>query len=408
MRAPLNRVVAVTGLGVLNPAGTGVPAFWAGLMAPAPTTPVRRVDGFDPARWLSRKQQRTLDRSAQLAVAAADEALRDAGLLAHPDAAPSTPEACVLAGVDPARAGVALGTGIGGVSTLEAQTVVLGERGARLVSPFTVPMSMPNAPAAALSMRYGARGPATTVTTACAAGADGIAAGARLVASGTCDVVLAGGADVSLTPTCLAGFANMRALSPSGTTRPFDARRDGLAAAEAAAVLVLEPLEAALERGAEPWATIAGAASTSDAHHLTAPAPHGAGALECMRRALHDAGVAPQELGHVNAHGTSTVLNDAAEAEALRTLLGPARVPVTSVKGVTGHAFGAAGAVEAVAVALSIRHALLPPTAGHEHLDEGMDIDVVTEPTPWAPGPVLSNSFGFGGHNGCLVVAPVP
>ena len=406
MRALLNRAVAVTGLGVLNPAGIGASAFWEGLMAPPPTAPVRRVEGFDPARWLTHRQQRTLDRSAQLAVAAADEALRDAGLLAHPEAGPATPEAHVLDGVDPAPTGVALGTGIGGVSTLETQMGVLAERGARRVSPFTVPMSMPNAPAAALSMRYGARGPATTVTTACAAGADGIAAGARLVAAGTCDVVLAGGTDVSLTPTCLAGFSTMRALSPTGTTRPFDARRDGLAAAEAAAVLVLEPLERALRRGAVPYALLAGAASTSDAHHLTAPSPHGRGALECMRRALHDAGTAPGDLGHVNAHGTSTGLNDAAEAEALRTLLGPARVPVTSLKGVTGHAFGAAGAVEAVAVALSIRHALIPPTAGHEHLDEGMDIDVVTEPTPWAPGPVLSNSFGFGGHNGCLVLAP--
>ncbi|WP_432513283.1 beta-ketoacyl-[acyl-carrier-protein] synthase family protein [Kineococcus sp. SYSU DK001] len=406
MRAPQNRVVAVSGLGIVNPAGTGTAAFWQGLLEPAAPAAVRRVRGFDPARWLTHRRRRTLDRAAQFAVAAADEALREAGLLAHPDADPADPAAHVLRDVDPLALGVALGTGIGGVSTLEAQQAVLAGRGPRLVSPFTVPMSMPNAPSAALSMRYGARGPATTVTTACAAGADAIAAGARLVAAGTCDVVLAGGADVSLTPTCLAGFANMRALSPTGVSRPFDRDRDGLAAAEAAAVLVLEPLERVLARGAVPHVVVAGAASTSDAHHLTAPPPEGTGALECMRRALRDAGLEPSELGHVNAHGTSTALNDAAEARALRTLLGGSRTPVTSVKGVTGHAFGAAGAVEAVAVALSVRTGLIPPTAGHENLDEDLDVDVVTAPTPWVPAPVLSNSFGFGGHNGSLVLAP--
>lgn len=406
MRQPLNRTVAVTGVGVLSPAGIGATAFWQGLLTSAPTTAVRRVDGFDPQRWLEHKQVRTLDRSAQFAVAAADEALRDAGLLCHPDAAATDSGARLLDHVDPLRVGVALGTGIGGVSSLEQQVAVLAERGPRRVSPFTVPMSMPNGPAAALSMRYQARGPSITVTTACAAGADGIAAGARLIASGQCDVVLAGGSDVILTPLCLAAFANMRALSPTGRCRPFDRDRDGLAAAEAAAVLVLEPLDRARDRGAAVYMLVAGAASTSDAHDLTAPAPGGAGALECMRRALADAGLAPAELGHVNTHGSATRLNDAAEAQALRTLLGAARTPVTSIKGVTGHSFGAAGAVEAAAVALSIRRRRIPPTAGHENRDPELDVDIVTTPTPWEPGPVLSNSFGFGGHNGCLVLTP--
>ncbi|GIF09055.1 beta-ketoacyl-[acyl-carrier-protein] synthase family protein [Actinoplanes siamensis] len=391
MKPSLNRTVAVTGLGVVSPAGIGAAAFWRGLLAPAADGRVRRVQGFDPRRWMSHKEARNSDLVTQMAVAAADEALADAGL------------ADVAA---PHRAAVCLGTGIGGVSTLEAQSGVLREHGERRVSPHVVPMTMPNAAAAALSIRYGLRGGAATITTACAAGTDAIAAGARLVASGAADVVLAGGSDCSLTPTCLAGFANMRALSPTGVSRPFDRDRDGLAAAEAAGVVVLETLESARRRGAYVYMLVAGAASTADAYHVTAPSPGGDGAERCMRLALDDAGLTSGQIAHINAHGTSTQLNDVAEAAAIRRVLGPSRPPVTSVKGVTGHSFGAGGAVEAVAVALTMRERLIPPTAGLTNQDPAIDLDIPREPAPWTPGPVLSNSFGFGGHNGSLVFAP--
>ncbi|HEX5267004.1 MAG TPA: beta-ketoacyl-[acyl-carrier-protein] synthase family protein, partial [Acidimicrobiales bacterium] len=231
--------------------------------------------------------------------------------------------------------------------------------------------------------------------------------GARLVASGRCDVVLAGGSEAAITGTSLAGFGNMTALSGLGISRPFDAERDGFVIAEGAAVLVLEELERARARGAHIYALVAGSASTADAYHITAPSPGGTGAATCMELALEDAGVTPDAVRHINAHGTSTPLNDAAEAEAITKVFGSPGPPVTSTKGVTGHALGAAGAIEAVAVALSIDRRLIPPTSGYEHPDPSIQLDVVAgEPRAWEPGPALSNSFGFGGHNGCLVLVP--
>jgi 3-oxoacyl-[acyl-carrier-protein] synthase II len=409
VKPSLNRTVAVTGVGVVSPVGIGAAAFWRGLMVPAPARRVRRVEGFDPRRWMSHKTARNSDLVTQLAIAAADEALEDAGLLPPlPRDEPAAGEHRPLAVADPDRAAVYLGTGIGGVATLESQTGVLRDRGEHRVSPHVIPMTMPNAPAAALSIRYGLRGSAGTITTACAAGTDAIAAGARLVGSGRADVVVAGGSDSSLTPTCIAGFTNMRALSGSGISRPFDRDRDGLAAAEAGGIVVLEPLEAALARGATVYMLVAGAASTADAHHVTAPAPGGSGAERCMRLAIEDAGLRPDEIAHVNAHGTSTAPGDAAEAEAIRRVLGPSRPLVTSIKGATGHSFGAGGAVEAVAAALTIRERVVPPTAGLENQDPAVDLDLPRRPASWVPGPVLSNSFGFGGHNGSLVLTPAP
>jgi 3-oxoacyl-[acyl-carrier-protein] synthase II len=220
--------------------------------------------------------------------------------------------------------------------------------------------------------------------------------------------VVTGGSEAAMTPVGIQGFTNMTALSKSGVSRPFDTRRDGFVIAEGAAVLVLEDWDSALARGATILAEVMGAASTADAHHITAPAPHGSGAVACMELALADAGVSPGDVRHVNAHGTSTPLNDAAEAEAIAKVFGTPGPPVTSTKGVTGHALGAAGALEAVAVVLSIDRRLIPPTDGHEQPDPEMaPIDLVTgEPRPWEPGPSLSNSFGFGGHNGCLVIGP--
>ena len=385
------RRVVVTGIGVVSPAGTGLEAFWKGLQELPEPARERRVTDFDPTPWLSGKQARHLDRFTHFAVAAADMAIADCGGL--PD-------------IDPARAGVNLGTGIGGVGTLETQVGVLATRGPGRVSPFTIPMVMPNAGAATVSLRHGLQGPSETLTTACAAGTHSIAAGARMVADGRCDVVLAGGAESSMTPTTVAGFTVMTALSRSGTSRPFDTERDGFCISEGAAVLVLEEREAALARGARVYGEVLGAASTCDAHHITAPSPGGAGAAACMRLALHDAELVPGDVRAVNAHGTSTPLNDAAEAAAVASVFGPHAVPVTSIKGVTGHGLGAAGALEAASVLLSFVHCELPPTMGTTQVDPVLEVDVVLAPRAWEPGPTISNSFGFGGHNGSLVLGP--
>ena len=324
------RQVAVTGLGVVSACGLGAEAFWQGLLTRPADERVRPVPDWDPSPWFSGKDARHTDRFAQFAVAAAELALLDGRLRADE--------------VDPEVAGIQVGTGIGGAATFEATVGVMLERGAKRISPYSVPMIMPNAGAAAVSLRLGWQGPVETLTTACAAGTHSVAAGARLVANGTCEVVLAGAADASLIATTLGGFANAGAMSRSGISRPFDRDRDGLVAGEGAALLLLETLEHAQARGARVYAVIEGAASTADAFHITAPSPRGRGALSCMRRALADAGRTPDDVAHVNAHGTSTPMNDAAEAQAVHALLGDRPVPVTSIKGVTGHAFGAAGA----------------------------------------------------------------
>jgi len=383
--------VVVTGLGVVSPAGTGLDAFWKGLQTEVEPARERRVPDFDPSPWLSGKQARHLDRFTHFAVAAAAMALEDCG---------GVPE------VDLSRAGVQLGTGIGGVGTLETQVGVLAARGPGRVSPFTIPMVMPNAGAATVSLRHGFRGPSETLTTACAAGTHSVAAGARMVADGRCDVVLAGGAESSMTPTTVAAFTVMTALSKTGVSQPFDVARHGFCIAEGAAVLVLEEREAALARGARVYGEVLGAASTCDAHHITAPSPGGVGAAACMRLALDDAELGAGDIRAVNAHGTSTPLNDAAEATAVTTVFGPYGVPVSSIKGVTGHGLGAAGALEAASVLLSFVHRELPPTMGTTEVDPELTVDVVLAPRAWEPGPTISNSFGFGGHNGSLVLGP--
>jgi 3-oxoacyl-[acyl-carrier-protein] synthase II len=385
------RRVAVTGLGVVSCCGIGKDAFFAGLNGPAPEGE-HRVRDFDPSLWFDAKEARRVDLFAQFAVAAAEMALEDAGQL----------------DVDPALAGIQIGTGVGGLSTMEAQIGVLLEKGPRRVSPFLVPMMMANAGGATVSMRLGWRGPCETITTACASGTHSILAGHRLIATGRCDAVLAGGAEAAMTPVALAAFGNMTALSTSGQSRPFDVRRDGFVIAEGGAVLVLEELERARARGAHIYAELLGGASTADAHHITAPAPGGAGAIGCMELALEDAGLTAGDIAHVNAHGTSTPLNDMAEADAIDKIFGRPGPLVTSIKGVTGHSLGAAGALEGVACALSIDRRLIPPTVGLEQQDPEIHLDIVREaPREWEPGPVLSNSFGFGGHNGCIVLAPL-
>lgn len=349
----------------------------------------RRVPELDASHLGNVKELRRLDPFALFGLHAADEAWQQSGL---PDHVPNG--ASIIA------------TGIGGLQTLTEQLDVLQTRGANRVSPFMIPMMMPNAAAAAVSMRFGLTGPCETITTACAAGTHAIGYAARLVASGRVDVAVAGGAEAVMTPIAEAGFANMTALSSSGVSRPFDVSRDGFVMGEGAGALILEDLEHALARGATILAEISGAASTADSHHLTAPDPAGQGAISCMRMALFDAQIETHAISHINAHGTSTPLNDAAESLAIREVFGETPPPVTSVKGYTGHALAAAGAIEAVVAVLTIQHQLIPPTVGTTSVDPECQLDVVREsPREAAIEHVLSNSFGFGGHNGCVVVS---
>jgi 3-oxoacyl-[acyl-carrier-protein] synthase II len=385
----VGRRVAVTGLGAVTCCGVGVDALWDGLLHPSVVGGA--VRDYEAKDWFGPKEARQLDRFAQLSMVSADMAVEAAGDLA----------------VDPAKAGVVFATGVGGFETLADQVGVYNEKGPDRVSPRLVPMMMANAGAAGISMRLGWRGPSEVICTACAAGTHAIAAAARLVATGRCEVAVGGGSESSMHPVALAAFANMTALSSSGHSRPFDARRDGFVMTEGAAALVLEDYDRAVARGARIYAELAGAASTADAHHITAPSPDGSGAVACMELALADARIGAADVGHINAHGTSTPLNDLAEARAINKVFGEPGPLVTSTKGVTGHGLAAAGAIEAVAGVLTIHHATIPPTAGYEEPDPEITIRVVHgQPRAWEPAPVLSNSFGFGGHNGCLVLLP--
>ncbi len=387
------RRVAVTGLGVVAPCGLGRQAYWQGLLGAgiSGSTSVTIAD-WDPSPYFANpKEARRADRVEQLALAAAAEAFEQSGLPTG----------------DLSRFGTIFATGVGGIHTLEEQIEVRLTKGERRVSPFLVPMMMANAPGAAISMRYGLTGPNETVVTACAASTHSIGYAARLIAWGRCDAVVTGGAESAATLTSLAGFGNMTALSTTGVSRPFDATRDGFVMGEGAAVLILEEWERAEARGATILGEILGAASNADAHHITAPSPGGVGAINCMRLALSDAGLEPEQIVQVNAHGTSTPLNDAAEAAAVTAVFGANAVPITSTKGVTGHALGAAGALEAAAVLLSMQHGVIPPTANTSTIDPDFTIDLVFgAPRAWTPGPTISNNFGFGGHNGSVIIAP--
>jgi len=388
------RRVAITGLGVVAPCGVGRDAFWSGLFGPGIVGAERHItiEDWDPSPWYdSPKDARRADRSEQYAIAAAAEALEQSGRPA----------------ADDARIGTIFGTGVGGIHTLEEQIAVRLDRGERRVSPFLVPMMMANAPGAAVSMRHGLRGPNETICTACAAGTHAIGYAARLIAWDMADAVVTGGTEYAGTPTSLASFGNMTALSGEGTSRPFDAARDGFVMGEGAGVLVLEEWESAVARGATILGEILGAGSNADAHHITAPSPGGIGAIGCMRLALDDAGLSPSDITQINAHGTSTPLNDAAEAAAISDVFGAGAVPVVSTKGVTGHALGAAGALEAAAVVLSMQHRMIPPTANTTEVDPELPIDLVTgSGRAWEPGPTMSNNFGFGGHNGSIIIGP--
>ena len=402
--------VAVTGLGVKAPAGNSLDEFWtrlaSGRSAGARLTRYDAADlmvgigcevpDFDTEPYVSAKEARRLDRTSILGWASACDALGDAGEI----------------GADPARCAVVAGVGIGGLITLEEQVGVYLTKGSRGVSPLLVPMMMANATGALVSLRLGWTGPNLTVATACAASANAIGDAAELIRHGTSDVVMALGAESCQTPTALSAFARMTALSnrvddPERASRPFDADRDGFVMGEGAAALVLERWDHAIARGARIHAELVGYGRNADAYHITAPSPGGEGAAACIQLALADADLDPAAVGHVNAHGTSTPLNDSAEAEAIRKVFGAAAPLVTSTKGVTGHMIGAAGAVEAVATVLTIQRGEVPPTANLERLGDDIQLDVVAgTPRPLAAAAAISNSFGFGGHNATLVFAP--
>ncbi len=387
------RRVAITGYGVVAPCGLGKDAFWQGLLGPAITdAKAIFIENWDPsAYYASPKESRRADAVEQFAMASATEAFEHAGKI----------------DVDPRRFGIIYGTGIGGLRTLEEQIELRLEKGERRVSPFLVPMMMGNASGAAISMRYGLQGPNETICTACAAATHAIGYAARLIAWGRCDAMVTGGSEAAGTATSIAGFNNMTALSSTGSSRPFDADRDGFVMGEGSATFILEEWDMAVARGATIYGEILGAASTADAHHITAPAPGGTGAINCMTLALDDAHLSPGDIRQINAHGTSTPLNDAAEAEAVSVVFGPSSPPMTSIKGVTGHPLGAAGALEAAAVLLSMQHRLIPPTAGTTTLSDDMRVDIVMgAPREWVPGPTISNNFGFGGHNGSIIIGP--
>jgi 3-oxoacyl-[acyl-carrier-protein] synthase II len=406
--------VVVTGLGALTPVGADVDSTWAGLLQGVNATavldepwaaelPVRIAatlamtdEGADPLAVIPRAEARRLDRVQQLALLAAREAWAHAGA---PD-------------VDPERLAVVVASGIGGVSTLLAQYDVLKARGAARVSPHLVPMLMPNGPAATVELEFGARAGAHSPVSACASGAEAIALGLDLIRAGRADVVLAGGAEAAVSALPMAGFAAMRALSsrnddPAAASRPFDKARDGFVLGEGAGIVVLERADFAAARGATVHATLLGAAATSDAHHVAAPEPNGAGAARAMTLALRDAGVTADEVAHVNAHATSTPLGDVAEARAIRAALGDAAdsVVVSATKGSTGHLLGAAGAVEAIATVLALREQLAPPTRNLSDPDDDVLLDVAAvDARPLPSGTIgVSNAFGFGGHNLSLV-----
>jgi 3-oxoacyl-[acyl-carrier-protein] synthase II len=378
--------VAVVGIGALTCAGVGVESLWRALqLSQAPST--KRVPSFETSHLGGPKEIRRLDPFALYGLMAADEAWNMSGLVGPL--------------ID---AGTIVTTGIGGLQTVIEQIGVFNEKGPDRVSPFMVPMMMPNAATAAVSMRFGLGGPAETVTTACAAGTHAIGNAARLVASGRCSVAIAGGAEAAMVGISEAGFRNMTALSNEDFSMPFDTKRNGFVMGEGAGVLVLEEWEHAQARGANILAEVIGAASTADAHHITAPDPEGNGAIRCMQLAMQDAEISPHDVSHINAHGTSTPLNDLAEAVAVHKVFGENPPPVTSIKGHLGHSLAAAGALEGVVSVLTLKEQIIPPTAGTTEIDPEIALDVVLgSPRATAVDIVLSNSFGFGGHNGSVI-----
>ena len=405
----LQRVV-VTGLGAITPIGNDVSSYWEGLstarngvagitLFDASRHACRfaaEVKDFDPSGWLELKESKRWDRFCQFGVIAAKQAVAHAGLTIDES--------------NQHRVGTAIGSGVGGLLMMETQAHVLKDRGPDRVSPFCVPMMIPNMATGLTAIALGAKGPSSAVATACAAGSNAIGDAYRLIQMGLADVMVAGGAESAITPLGVAGFASAKALSfrnddPSTASRPFDAERNGFVIGEGAGVIVLESLEHARARGAQILAEVVGYGMTCDAHHITSPTPGGVGGAEAMRLALKDARLEPEAVDYVNAHGTSTQANDSNETSAIKSALGDwaYRIPVSSTKSMTGHLLGGSGGIEAVAAVLAIGHNLVPPTINYQNPDPACDLDVVpNQAREHTLNVVLSNSFGFGGHNVCL------
>lgn len=406
------RRVVITGLGIVSPVGIGLMENWAAITAGRsgigpitqfdatgfPSTIAGEVKGFDAKNYLSEKEARKMDRFIQLGMAAGIEAVRDAGIEVTPENAE--------------RIGVHIGSGIGGVHTIEATTLQYAEKGQRRISPFYIPMSIINMIAGNLSIMFGFQGPNLAAVTACATSTHAIGEAGRIIEYGDADIMVAGGAEAAVTPTSMSGFGNAKALTgrnedPQGASRPWDRDRDGFVLGEGAGVVVLEEMEHAKRRGARIYAELAGFGMSGDAYHMTSPPADGNGAARCMRYALRNAGLAPDAVQYINAHGTSTPPGDLAETQAIKSALGAhARsVAVSSTKSMTGHLLGAAGGVEAIYTALSIYHQVAPPTINLAHPDPACDLDYVpNEARAMRIEVALSNSFGFGGTNGSLVL----
>ena len=404
------RRVVVTGLGAVTPIGNNVSQYWEGLRSgrngvsaitlfDASRHACRfaaEVKAFDPTGLLEPKEAKRWDRFCQFGVVAAKQAVANAGL--------------TIDAANQHRIGVSIGSGVGGLLMMETQAHVLSERGPDRVSPFCVPMMIPNMATGLTAIALGAKGPSSAVATACAAGSNSIGDAFRLIQLGQADVMVCGGAESAITPLGVAGFASAKALSfrnddPATASRPFDAERNGFVIGEGAGVLVLESLEHARARGAEILAELVGYGTTCDAHHITAPSPGGVGGAEAMRLALQDARLEAEAVDYVNAHGTSTPANDSNETAAIKAALGDHayRIPVSSTKSMTGHLLGGSGGIEAVAAVLAIGHNVVPPTINYSNPDPACDLDVVpNQAREHTVDVVLSNSFGFGGHNVCL------
>jgi 3-oxoacyl-[acyl-carrier-protein] synthase II len=401
-----NDRIVITGLGALSPLGRDVASTWEGLLAgksgvtrlpedwsPEIPAQIAAKVAVEPAELMDRVEMRRLDRSEQFAVIAAREAWADAG----------SPE------VDPTRLGVVIASGIGGVLTLLGSYDVLKEKGARSVSPHTVPMLMPNGPAAYVGLEFGAKAGVHTPVSACASGAEALGYALNMIRSGRADVVIAGGTEAAIHPLPMAGFANMKALStrnddPTRASRPYDKDRDGFVLGEGAGVLVIETLEHAKARGAKIYAEVAGQGLTSDGFHIAAPDPEGTGATRAMLAALADANISADEVVHLNAHATSTPAGDIAEASAITGAFKSHldQIAVSATKSMTGHLLGGAGAIESIFVALALHHRMAPPTINIENLDDAIHLNVVRDkPRALPSGDIaaLNNSFGFGGHN---------
>ena len=409
MMEKLHRVV-ITGLGAITPIGNDLESYLKGLQSgqngvdqitlfDASSHACRfaaEVKSFDPTGKLEPKESKRWDRFSKFGVIAAKEALNHSGL--------------IIDNSNSGRIGVIIGSGVGGLLTMETQAHVLENKGASRVSPFTVPMMIPNMATGLAAIALGAKGPSSAVSTACAAGSNAIGDAFRLLQLGKADAMVCGGAEASITPLGVAGFASAKALSfrnddPSTASRPFDSQRDGFVIGEGAGVLILETLDHALKRDATIHAEIIGYGTTCDAHHITSPTPGGVGGAEAMKLALIDGQINPEEVDYINAHGTSTPANDSNETSAIKAALGnhAYQVPTSSTKSMTGHLLGGSGGIEAVACALAIKHEIIPPTINYANPDPNCDLDYVPNTAREKKlGIVLSNSFGFGGHNVCL------